>query len=66
MKYVGAQLSHKVGGIVVNGTDNVLTTALVNGGLVIVGLYSNYLLLINTVKALLRCFLRLLPQVLAT
>ena len=38
MKYVGAQLSHKVGGIVVNGTDNVLKTEIVNGGLVIVGL----------------------------
>ena len=56
MKYVGAQLSHKVGGIVVNGTDNVLTTALVNGGLVIVGLYSNYLLLINTVKSIITMF----------
>ena len=56
LKYVGAQLSHKVGGIVVSGTDNVLTTALVNGGLVIVGLYSNYLLLINTIKSVITMF----------
>lgn len=56
LKYVGAQLSHKVGGIVVSGTDNVLTTALVNGGLVIVGLYSNYLLLINTIKSIITMF----------
>lgn len=56
MKYVGAQLSHKVGGIVVNGTDNILTTALVNGGLVLVGIYSNYLLLINTIKNVITMF----------
>lgn len=56
MKYVGAQLSHKVGGIVVNGTDNILTTSLVNGGLVLVGIYSNYLLLINTIKNVITMF----------
>lgn len=56
MKYVAAQLSHKVGGIVVSGTDNILTTSLVNGGLVIVGLYSNYLLLINTIKSIIMMF----------
>lgn len=56
MKYVTAQLSHKVGGIVVSGTDNILTTSLVNGGLVIVGLYSNYLLLINTIKSIITMF----------
>ena len=56
MKYVAAQLSHKVGGIVVSGTDNILTTSLVNGGLVIVGLYSNYLLLINTIKSIITMF----------
>lgn len=56
MKYVAAQLSHKVGGIVVSGTDNILTTSLVNGGLVLVGLYSNYLLLINTIKSIITMF----------
>lgn len=56
MKYVAAQMSHKVGGIVVNGTDNILTTSLVSGGLVIIGLYSNYLLLINTIKSIITMF----------
>ena len=56
LKYVMAQLSHKVGGIVVSGTDNILTTSLVSGGLVIVGLYSNYLLLINTIKSVITMF----------
>lgn len=56
MKYVAAQMSHKVGGIVVNGTDNILTTSFVNGGLVIIGLYSNYLLLINTIKSIITMF----------
>ena len=56
MKYVAAQFSHKVGGIVVSGTDNVLTTSLVSGGLAIVGLYSNYLLLINTIKNIITMF----------
>lgn len=56
IKYVGAQLSHKVGGIVVSGTDNILTTALVCNGLIIVGLYSNYLLLINTIRSIITMF----------
>ncbi len=56
MKYVVAQMSHKVGGIVVSGTDNILTTSLVSGGLIIVGLYSNYLLLINTIRSVITMF----------
>ena len=56
MKYVFAQMSHKVGGIVVSGTDNILTTSFVSGGLVIIGLYSNYLLLINTIKSIITMF----------
>lgn len=56
LKYVAAQMSHKVGGIAVSGTDNILTTSLVSGGLVIVGLYSNYLLLINTIKSIITMF----------
>lgn len=56
MKYVLAQLSHKVGGIVVSGTDNILTTSLVDGGLILVGLHSNYLLLINTIKSVIAMF----------
>lgn len=56
MKYVFAQMSHKIGGVVVYGTDNILTTAFVTGGLVTIGLYSNYLLLINTVKSIITIF----------
>lgn len=56
LKYVAAQFSHKVGGIVVSGTDNILTTSLVSGGLAIVGLYSNYLLLTNTIKSVVTMF----------
>ncbi|MDD3362080.1 MAG: MATE family efflux transporter [Hespellia sp.] len=56
LKYVAAQMSHKVGGIVVSGTDNILTTSLVSGGLVIVGVYSNYLLLINTIRSVITMF----------
>lgn len=56
LKYVMAQMSHKVGGIVVNGTDNVLTTSLVTSGLRVVGLYSNYLLIINTIKSIITMF----------
>lgn len=56
LKYVGAQMSHKVGGIVVNGTDNILTTAFVKNGLVVVGLYSNYLLIINAIKSIINMF----------
>nr|WP_317279569.1 oligosaccharide flippase family protein [uncultured Fusobacterium sp.] len=56
LKYVGAQMSHKVGGIVVNGTDNILITSLLKNGLVIVGLYSNYLLIINAVRNIINMF----------
>lgn len=56
MKYVFAQMSHKVGGVVVSGTDNLLTTSLVSGGLSLVGLYSNYLLLTNTIRSVIAIF----------
>lgn len=50
-KYVLAQSSHKVGGIVVSGTDNLLITMLVNNGLKLVGLYSNYLMVTSTINS---------------
>lgn len=56
MRYVFAQMSHKVGGIVVSGTDNILTTSMVTKGLYIIGSYSNYLLLINTIKSIISMF----------
>lgn len=49
-KYVLAQSSHKVGGIVVSGTDNLLITTLVANGLYIVGLYSNYVMIISSIR----------------
>jgi len=42
---IRAMMVHKIGGFIVNGTDNILLTNLAS--LVIVGLYSNYLLIIN-------------------
>lgn len=39
---------HKVGGVVVKGTDNILISKLV--GIGIVGLYSNYILIINALN----------------
>lgn len=52
-KYVLAQTSHKVGGIVVSSTDNLLITLLVKNGIYLVGLYSNYLMIISAVKGIL-------------
>jgi len=42
---VRAMIAHKIGGFIVNGTDNILLTSFAS--LAIVGLYSNYLLIIN-------------------
>lgn len=44
-----AIMFHKIGGVVVNGTDNLIMCAMV--GLKEVGIYSNYLLIINTIKS---------------
>lgn len=49
-KYVLAQSSHKVGGIVVSGTDNLLVTTMVTNGLYMVGLYSNYVMVISSIR----------------
>lgn len=50
IKRVKAQLLHKIGGTVVNGTDNILISKLV--GIAEVGLCSNYFLILNAVKNL--------------
>lgn len=47
-KNVGAMLYHKLGGVVVNSTDNILISKFV--GLVAVGIYSNYLLIISALE----------------
>ena len=44
-KHVTAMMSHKVGGVVVNGTDNILISSFV--GVFWVGLYSNYVMIIG-------------------
>lgn len=48
---IRAMLMHKVGNVVVNNTDNLLLSALV--GTVTVGCYSNYFLIIGSVKQVL-------------
>lgn len=45
---VMGMICHRIGGVVVNGTDNVLIAKLV--GIVSVGLYSNYLLIYNSLN----------------
>jgi len=45
-KQIGAMTSHRVGGVVVNGTDNLIIAKCIN--VVSVGLYSNYFLIKNT------------------
>lgn len=47
-KHVTATMSHKVGGVVVNGTDNILMSKFV--GVYWVGLYSNYLMIISIIN----------------
>lgn len=47
-KHVLAMMSHKVGGVVVNGTDNILISSFV--GVFWVGLYSNYVMIIQIIN----------------
>ncbi|EOU1122730.1 lipopolysaccharide biosynthesis protein [Clostridium perfringens] len=49
-KNTGAMIFHKIGSIVVSGTDNILLSSLVS--ISSVGLYSNYKLLTNTLNTL--------------
>lgn len=44
-KNVGAMFCHRIGGMVVNSTDNIILSKFV--GLVLVGMYSNYYMVIN-------------------
>ena len=48
MKRVQGMMMHKIGGFVLNSTDNLVLSKFV--GLVAVGVYSNYLMIINLVK----------------
>lgn len=47
-KNVKAMMCHRIGGVVVNGTDNILISSFI--GIVWVGLYSNYYLIINALN----------------
>lgn len=51
IKNIRAMLMHKVGNVVVNNTDNLLLSAMV--GIVSVGKYSNYYLIIGSVRQVL-------------
>ncbi len=50
-KNVTAMIGHKVGGIVANGTDNIILSKFI--GLVEVGIYSNYYLIMNALNIIL-------------
>lgn len=52
MTKVKGLLFHKIGGFVVLGTDNIIISMTKGLGVVAVGLYSNYYLVINSVKNL--------------
>lgn len=49
-----AMLLHKIGGVVVSGTDSILMSAMIN--LEMVGIYSNYLLIANAIKSFANLF----------
>lgn len=48
VKNVKAMLSHRIGGVVVNGTDNILISKYI--GIISVGIYSNYFLIISALN----------------
>lgn len=48
MKRVRGMMMHKIGGFVLNSTDNLVISKFV--GVVAVGIYSNYLMIINLIK----------------
>ena len=51
-KNVSAVLMHKIGGAIVNSTDNILLSKLF--GLVVVGLYSNYYTIISALRTIIQ------------
>lgn len=50
-KNIGAMMSHKIGGVVVNSTDNILISKFV--GVYWVGIYSNYIMIIIMINGVL-------------
>lgn len=53
-KNIGAMFFHRIGSVVVDGTDNLLISKFV--GIVSVGIYSNYLLIITALQTLYNMF----------
>lgn len=56
-----ALLLYKISGVVINGTDNIVISKFI--GIIWVGMYSNYLLILNTLNTLLGYFFILLLPV---
>ena len=54
-KKVKALIFHKVGSVIINGTDNIIISSFL--GVVTVGLYSSYTLIINPITSLLSQFM---------
>lgn len=52
-KKVKALINHKIGGFVVLGSDNIIISAFLNHGVELVGLYSNYYMVINSLQNIL-------------
>src|SRR5690606_6921582 len=52
---IKAMMFHKIGGVVLNATDNVIISSSIN--ITTVGIFSNYVMLVNSVSAFLsQCF----------
>ena len=47
---------YKVASVIIYGTDNLLMSILIKGGTIIVGIYSNYLLITNSLKNVITAF----------
>ncbi len=50
-KNIFAMMAHKIGNVIVNGTDNIIISKIL--GLTVLGLYSNYYLLISAIQGML-------------
>ena len=55
-KNIRAMIMHKVGGALIGGTKNILMSVMVN--VIVVGIYSNYLLIINAIHSIISLILQ--------
>ena len=60
-KNIIAMVAHKIGGIVVNSTDNLLISKFV--GLIYVGIYDNYYIIINALNLILLQIFEILSRI---